>query len=221
MDKIKYLTILVIILAVLNAATLAFIWLQRPAGAGPQKGSGEDPAVLLARQLGFSQQQQQQFEELRALHQIQMKIWGDSLKTLKERQYSLLISHDPVGAGAVIQAIGEVHRQIEQVTFDHFSRALQLCTPQQRQQYEKMLYRAITDIPRQTRDQPRNDRGQNPPAGQNEDSRNNSSERGFSPGREEGNGGRQSPVQGMQPEQKNDRDKRTPPPQGEPSPSGN
>ncbi len=165
MEKTKLLTGFVIVLIAVNAATLAFIWLQRPAqpqGRRPER----DPGEVLSQQLGFSREQKLAFDTLRARHHSQMMALGDSLKSMKEALFQSILSGDTLRARAIIFSIGTVHQQVELVTFDHFSGVRRLLTPEQRVKYDGMLHRAITEGPGQPKGDDRRPppgRGEGPP----------------------------------------------------------
>ncbi|HTY08908.1 MAG TPA: hypothetical protein VMF29_07065 [Candidatus Edwardsbacteria bacterium] len=161
MDKTKILIAIVVALLVLNSATLVFLWLQHPPRATIGPRQPRDPGAVLSQELGFTQQQQQQFDVLREAHHARMVVLGDSLKHLKDSLYTLLLSRDSIQAKALCTAIGGVQQQIEQVTYDHFRQVRSLLTPEQRQKYDPMLRNAIAGTPRPARDE----RDQPEPAG--------------------------------------------------------
>ncbi len=152
MDKTKVLITIVIVLLVLNSATLVFLWLQHPPMAIIGQRTARDPGEVLSRELGFSQQQQQQFNVLRDAHHAQMVVYGDSLKHLKDSLFVLLLNRDSIHAKSLFPAIGGVHQMIEQVTYDHFQQVRSMLTPEQRQKYDPMLRNAVAGNPRPAHD---------------------------------------------------------------------
>jgi periplasmic protein CpxP/Spy len=160
MDKTKVLIAVIIALLVLNSATLVFLWMQRPPRPASGNLQARDPGQVLSQQLGFSREQQLRFDTLRTAHHGQMVVYGDSLKRLKDSLFTLLLRRDSVNAASLFAAIGSVHQKVEQVTFDHFQQVRSLCTPEQRQKYDRMLYNALTDVPRPSRETAREGQGQ-------------------------------------------------------------
>jgi protein CpxP len=150
----------VVALLALNSATLVFIWLQRPPRAALDNRQARDPGEVLSRHLGFSQEQQQQFETLRTAHHDKMITYGDSLKGLKDSLFTLLLNRDSVHAGQLFSDIGILHQKVERVTFDHFQQVRSICTDEQRQKYDLMIKNAYLDVQRPSRDRALSERGQ-------------------------------------------------------------
>ena len=178
MNKTKYLYILVIVLIAVNAITLVIVW-RRPL-LMPMISTNQEqrPGDILAQNLGFSRQQKVRYDELRNEHHSIMIVYSDSIRMLREKLHSILINNDSTEARGVIAMIGNVQQCIEQATYDHFAKVRLLCTPQQRQQYDRMVHRAITE-------------GYPPSRG-----RRNDDDQAAPPGREGENGVNQRPPRG-------------------------
>ncbi len=145
MNKVTYLSILVIALIALNAVALVFIWRRPLLKPMITTNHEQRPGDILAQSLGFSRQQQERFDELRNQHRSMMIAYSDSIGMLREKLHSLLVNDDSTAAWGVITMIGNVHQYIEQATYEHFAKVRLLCTPKQRQQYDRMVHRAITE----------------------------------------------------------------------------
>lgn len=146
MEKAKILTILVVVMMALNAASLGFMWFECSSHTTREYAPQKDPGAVLAQYLDFSHDQKVQFDSLRNEHHGRMVVYEDSLKYLKERLSDLLLSADTLGTQIIFSSMGIIYQQIAQVTFDHFFKVREMCTPAQRKLYDPMLHRAITEI---------------------------------------------------------------------------
>lgn len=140
MNKMKFLTISVIILLLLNAFTLFMVFHMHPARArGPH--DGEDPATYIIKQLKLDDQQQQQFAELRNHHHEITKAAEDEDKRLHDLYFNMLKTDNPdknkVDSVAIL--IGEKRKELAIETFDHFQQLRAICRDDQKKLFDATI----------------------------------------------------------------------------------
>jgi hypothetical protein len=174
MEKIKFFKYMIIILVILNVVTISFVWIQRysPTTEQRPRPQKEDPGVVLGQYLGFTKEQQHQFDSLRTYHHSCMVIYEDSLRKFKEQLYRDLLEGDTADAQLLSAKIGEFHKFIEIVTFDHFHKVRMLCNSMQLKMYDPMLHRAITETKGARKGPPhRENQRERPRHGENQEDR--------------------------------------------------
>ena len=133
MNKINFLTGCVVLLVLLNAATLFYLFGQRkpqpetvPPGAGP--------AAYITRYLQLNTQQQAQFEQLRNEHQAAMRPAREADKQLHRQFFNLVKEGKGLGAATdtLLNKMAEQRRIMETATFTHFQQLRAMCTDEQK-----------------------------------------------------------------------------------------
>ena len=111
---------------------------------GPDKRKHRSPRTFISTQLGFNEQQQEQFKLLEQAHRDRMRSIYDSTKELKDALFSRI--HDPSITDAEIDSITTLlaAKEKEQDTevFNYFRSISALCDDQQKEQLNKILKKA-------------------------------------------------------------------------------
>jgi protein CpxP len=138
MEKSKFLMIVVIFLLVLNVGTLSFMLITR---GGPPHGHphGNGPADFIIKELGFDDQQQAAFNDLKSEHRQQMTMIEDSLRKQRELLPELIVSGDRAKADSLATIIGNGQKKIEMYTFDHFVKVRALCNEEQKKKFKEII----------------------------------------------------------------------------------
>ena len=132
MTKNRVLTIAVVVLVLLNIATLTIHFMHGPMGHRPPRGG---PKHLIIERLHFDSEQVEAYEDLIRDHRHRV----DSMDMLiMELRGSLYSSHDEIVSDSLIRLIGETQSAIERVHAAHFADIRALCRPDQLPRYEEL-----------------------------------------------------------------------------------
>ena len=147
--KSQWWAIAIIILVVMNIATFGYFWftkLKEPAAPPslprPERGV---PPPFLKEELGFTTQQQKQYEQLFREHQQQVRRVKDSIRISKENFFSLLSNSNASAVELERRAAisAQLHERLDMLTFEHFRKVKAICTPQQQQKFDKVIHTVI------------------------------------------------------------------------------
>lgn len=127
MNKLKVLGTAVVLLILVNLLLLAFLFFGRPHPPGKN-----GPRDYMIEKLHFTPDQIEKFDQLIVQHRQQINQLDSRINALKNSLY-LQLSKDAtaVSNDSIIQQIGLVQMQIEQVNFSHFKDVKKLCNPSQ------------------------------------------------------------------------------------------
>lgn len=140
MNKMRFLTISVFVLLLLNAFTLFIVFHMHLAGRHNPHG-GEDPNSFIIKQLKLDEQQQQQFAELRNHHHEIAKAAEDEDKRLHDLYFSMLKTDNPDKSkvDSVANLIGEKRKELAIATFDHFQKLRAICRDDQKKLFDATI----------------------------------------------------------------------------------
>ena len=141
-DKVKLLTILVVLLLVLNIATIAGIWkLIDPQTLAmlPPPPTGAKEYII--SKLDLDEEQQKVFEELRKEHFEQIQNLQEQIRVEKDAMYDLLKSAEPDTTVTFnhIAKIMQSEERLERVTFEHFRKVRAICNTEQQQHFDAII----------------------------------------------------------------------------------
>lgn len=146
MNTLKFYKILVVILVVLNIATLATIWLGRLREPRfPHRVIQGEP---LLREMKLSPQQRTEFREQRQFHVQQLQEIQSHERELHERFFDLVFSEKPDSnrAKVMIDSILQLRKEMEMMTFRHFQTLKGLLNPQQMELFRKNFNRHFNEV---------------------------------------------------------------------------
>jgi periplasmic protein CpxP/Spy len=138
--KSNWLKYLVAIALLINAATLAFFWLNRPID-GENRPKAR-PGRVLIEDLKMDGKQEALFRPLRDQHHQT----HDSLLQIIADQRQILYSQKQGVNDTILQRIGVLQAQIERITYDHFKDVRKICTPEQQVQLDTLLGKTVQRI---------------------------------------------------------------------------
>lgn len=157
----------IVILVIMNFITLFILWLGKPTHNIIQ-GSKDDGTEkvrmqeMLKAELGFSNDQAEQFLALRKNHQENTMRLDDELMQVKnEMLEEAMYSNAPSISDSLLNLSLEKQGQLELITFQHFQKLKQICTHEQREKLFELVHRLIG--PRQRRGPPQGNRPDGPP----------------------------------------------------------
>ncbi len=139
LTKTRMLSWLAAALALLNVGLLALLWLGRPGNQPQQRPEGGSLATYLVRELQLTPAQQQQFDRLRQDHHAHMQRLVRELTAEREQLFASLARPDAAAASpALLSRIGQLQRQTDSITYDHFAALSRLLMPAQRQRWNQL-----------------------------------------------------------------------------------
>ncbi|MBO3699261.1 Spy/CpxP family protein refolding chaperone [Roseivirga sp. E12] len=155
----KYIGWVVILLAILNIALLAFIWTGRNQLPKKPRRAG---IMVFEERLNLNETQKRQLKQLRDQHFAKMeKLRSESRETRKEL-HGLWAEVDASNKVTELsQRMGTLHAAIEKATFDHFAQIRAICSPEQQKIFDEL----IKDVLRQG-ERPGPPNGRKPRGGQ-------------------------------------------------------
>ena len=141
MSKINFLTIAVVLLLLLNAGTLLFVFRWHAGDSSRGHGNGEGPAAFIIQALQLDAQQQEQFAGLRRDHQQKVRALHEEDKRLHDAYFSLLKTEHPdrVRVDSIANLIGGMEKQLSSITFEHFEKLRALCRDDQKKRFDATI----------------------------------------------------------------------------------
>jgi periplasmic protein CpxP/Spy len=139
MNKLRFLTWSVVLLLLLNAGTLIYLFMQKKHEQGPPAGGGA--ADFIIENLRLDAAQQKQFEEMRHQHQDITRRAHEEDRRLHDIYFSLLKTDNPDKAkvDSVSSLIATQRSMIESATFSHFQQLRQLCRDDQKKLFDATI----------------------------------------------------------------------------------
>ena len=136
MSKIRFLTLAVALLILLNLGTLAFFLM----GRKPPHQSHEGPKKIIIERLRFQPDQVAAYEKLIGQHRSAIQEKEQEMAAAKKQLYALLKQDSFPQKEAFVAQINQAQQAIEQIHFNHFFELKALCTPEQ-----QPLFDALTE----------------------------------------------------------------------------
>lgn len=133
MDKIKLLTYSVIVLLLLNLATIGFVILSKPAGR-----NRPEPREIIIEKLNFDENQKKEYEQLIYWHRSQIDELDEKILITKKELYLQLLKNevDKKTKDSLINSLLQYQNQIENIHFKHFEDIKHLCRKDQLKNFE-------------------------------------------------------------------------------------
>src|SRR4051812_34337606 len=124
MSKINFLTISVVLLLLLNAGTLVYMFRWHDSQKTGVVDSGNGPAAYIIQTLQLDEQQQQRLANLRREHQQSIRSVREEDQRLHDAYFSLLKTDSPNTAkiDSLAGLIGRMEMQLSKITFAHFEK---------------------------------------------------------------------------------------------------
>lgn len=153
----------VIILVLVNVVTLASFWMRRPP-VGPRRGVEGRPGGqrIMEERLGLSDEQAQQFEQIRNEHFMRTRPLQDDMHKIRMDLLDELFSSETNEAKMqmLLTELGDKLVQFEKNLYQHFQELKEACNDQQLEELRIMLRELIESTrPRDTRPHPHEPEG--------------------------------------------------------------
>lgn len=132
MDKIKLLTISVIVLLALNLATLPFLMFSH-FQENNHTGNRPMPDQIIIEKLQFDSNQQKQYRVLIDWHRGQINEIDEKIRNTKNELYQQLLQPEinTKTKDSLVEALSNYQKQIENTNFKHFKDIKKLCRKEQ------------------------------------------------------------------------------------------
>jgi len=146
-NKNKWWLIAVIVLLVVNSATLTIFWLERK-GHGLLMGGkpkGAEAQAFLIKELALDSAQKVQYLELVKAHREGTNAIKKQLRDAKDAFFNLL-GDSTVSEAAIKQAADKasaIEAQIDLLTFKHFQQIRSICTPAQKAKFDTIIQTVV------------------------------------------------------------------------------
>jgi protein CpxP len=142
LDKVKILSILVVLLICINLATLAGVWMMRP--PNPHGFGAMSPKEFIITKLEFTDEQAEAFELLRKSHFDTIQKLREQIRSEKEEMYAgLKTKGNEAAAYDHLAKVIACEEQAEKITFEHFRQVRELCNDQQKQHFDAIINQVI------------------------------------------------------------------------------
>lgn len=153
MDLIKQnrnLVYTVIVLVIINIAVLLLLWFGKPKHEdllGVENRVNEKVKIqeMLKEELGFSTEQTEKFLELRENHNKKSIELNDELMLVKRKMFEeAMYGEKPTISDSLLNLSLEKQTQLELLTFQHFLKLKQICTPEQQKRLFEIVHRLLS-----------------------------------------------------------------------------
>lgn len=121
-------------MVVINLVLIAMIVLH---STGHDRSRGPS-SHMLDKQLDLNEAQEKQFEDLRNQH---FKVVEPKMDRIRELKKSLMNATESNEAEQIASSIGQLEGEIDFLTFEHFRKVREMCTPEQKQKMDEIKKR--------------------------------------------------------------------------------
>lgn len=141
LSKQKTYVWLVILLVIINLATLIFLWIGRPKPPEMSEGKRPDTNKFLKNELGLNDAQNKKLKDLR-------EELFDTTETLREllwsrkhllQEESFKDTADLVQVKSLVTEIGNIEALLEMLRFDHFTLVKKVLTEEQSKKFKSII----------------------------------------------------------------------------------
>ena len=138
----RILSIAVILLLIVNGVMLYFILKGRNHGDNFKRNDGKGgPIEMMKKEMGMTDQQQKDFDQMKEDHFNNMKPLADSIRAAKTAFFGLV--KDASASDSVIDAAGlkirELQTRADKMTFDHFRKVRNIFTADQQKKFDDFV----------------------------------------------------------------------------------
>lgn len=157
MNNVKFLKSILLILLLVNVATIGFIWITKP----PRPSGNETAASFLSNELRLDSKQQEKLNDLQASFVDQREDLRHENKENFDLYFELLQNPkvDSASVKKAAKAIISIKEKEEIALFYHFQKVRALCNESQKQKFDEIIKEAA----RMMGPPPRGDRQGPPP----------------------------------------------------------
>lgn len=148
MENTKFLKVTIVVLLLINIATLLFMWMGRPHPGGPMPPPPGGPpriAEYLTHELNLSVEQQKKFQELRDENHEQIEELNKKNGRLHHEYFDILgaAQLDSAKMMQLADSMSQCTKQIELLTFNHFRSVRAICDVEQQKKFDVIIQDAL------------------------------------------------------------------------------
>ena len=161
MNKTRLLTLAVLALLAINMGLLTFLFFGKPPRPprGGAAGGQDGPKQVIIDKLHLGEKQVARYEVLIEQHRASLKPLNEEIQETKSRLYATLANEVITDKDSLIDRLGDLQMQIENVHYEHFLEIKKLCTHQQMADFKALSgelakYFATTNSPQLPRQRP-------------------------------------------------------------------
>ena len=138
--KNKLFIFIIALLLISNIGLVVFFMGMNKHDSRDNRGRGEITRVL-KEEIGFSDTQIKEYEEIRMAHREKMRPLFDSIRIAKESLYNQLYLPEINDSifDIASSAVGEKQQMIDRHLFNHFRTLRELCTAEQQPKFDTMI----------------------------------------------------------------------------------
>lgn len=167
MSKVLFLTICIVVLFLLNAGMLVYLFRLR---TYQHELRGQNASLFIIDRLHLDVNQQKEFATLRQQHQAITRRAHEEDRQLHDEYFTLLKTAHPdkAKADSIASLIATQRTVIEKATFDHFEKLRNLCNDEQKVLFDNTIdeiARRMAPAPNRPGGPPEGPGGPNGPAG--------------------------------------------------------
>ena len=144
--KNRALVLIIIFLLLSNIAILIF-FLYYSDGRKNSHGKEDRNAVsvFLQKEIGFTKQQMDEYQKLRATHMQSIRPLFNDIRLAKEKFYDLLYINNIADStiNKSVAVIGEKQMALDRQMFSHFKNVRDLCTPQELPKFDTLFKKVV------------------------------------------------------------------------------
>ena len=143
----RYLLFVIVLLVILNLATILMLWLNRPPQPMLQREQRRPEQEkmhiqqLLKDQLGFDETQTEQYLKLREEQQEGALLIQNEIQRIKKQMFDEVLKENPQTtlSDSLLKLSQEKMADLEQLTFRHFLDLKKLCKPEQQDKLKFLI----------------------------------------------------------------------------------
>jgi hypothetical protein len=140
--KNNLLTWVVLVLVIANLVILTIFLSGRGNG---HPGPPEQASDFIVRELKFTEDQQKSYMELVSEHRTMAAGARENIRKAKNNFFELLQSAEVNDSlkQAALKTIGKQTEDLDLITFDHFKKVRDLCTPDQQKKFDSIINQVL------------------------------------------------------------------------------
>lgn len=151
MESNRFLKITIVVLLLVNIATLTFMWTGRGHHEGhmppPPPHAPGPPAAFefLTHELNLDEAQIKQFDALRKEHHECAELIQEKSHKMHHRFFDLLgnSAADSALSVQLADSMALFQKQMEMLTFNHFKKVRAICKPEQQKKFDEVINGAL------------------------------------------------------------------------------
>ena len=142
MSKTNFLTFTVVVLLLLNLATLSFLVFSDPDRHRPEDGSRVQPREIIIEKLHFDAKQQEQYQELINWHRGEIDKLDQKIRDSKHELYLQLTKPktDLNVKDSLLTVLANYQKKIETTHFNHFQDIKKICKQVQLKDFNELTF---------------------------------------------------------------------------------